>query len=181
MYVGNQQSGISTNIKYIVRLCNSIFIYCCIYYYLSVLGIQNSVIIPSKYFIKSLSVWYFLLIWQYICIYLYFQSRAALSLLGYCYYFTQDFVNAANCYEHLTVVCPEVDDYKVYYAQSLYQACFYQEAMKVTCQIENPEYQTKVFIMTLTLSYNVGANFNFYTIKYIGYELNFQDWLINDN
>lgn len=73
-----------------------------------------------------------------------FQSRAALSLLGYCYYFTQDFVNAANCYEHLTVVCPEVDDYKLYYAQALYQACFYQEAMKVTCQIENPEYQTKV-------------------------------------
>lgn len=81
------------------------------------------------------------------------NSRAALSLLGYCYYFTQDFVNAANCYEHLTAVCPEVDDYKVYYAQSLYQACFYQEAMKVTCQIENPEYQTKIVKLQAAIKY----------------------------
>ncbi|CAL1286215.1 unnamed protein product, partial [Larinioides sclopetarius] len=82
-----------------------------------------------------------------------YQSRAALSLLGYCYYFTQDFVNAANCYEHLTAVCPEVDDYKLYYAQSLYQACFYQEAMKVTCQIENPEYQTKIVKLQAAIKY----------------------------
>lgn len=81
------------------------------------------------------------------------NSRAALSLLGYCYYFTQDFVNAANCYEHLTVVCPEIDDYKLYYAQSLYQACFYQEAMKVTCQIENPEYQTKIVKLQAAIKY----------------------------
>lgn len=81
------------------------------------------------------------------------NSRAALSLLGYCYYFTQDFVNASNCYEHLTIVCPEVDDYKVYYAQSLYQACFYQEAMKVTCQIENPEYQTKIVKLQAAIKY----------------------------
>ncbi|XP_054717895.1 LOW QUALITY PROTEIN: tetratricopeptide repeat protein 30A-like [Uloborus diversus] len=80
-------------------------------------------------------------------------SRAALSLLGYCYYFTQDFVNAANCYEHLTVVCPEVDDYKLYYAQSLYQACFYQEAMKVTCQIENQDYQTKIVKLQAAIKY----------------------------
>ncbi|GIY26724.1 tetratricopeptide repeat protein 30A [Caerostris extrusa] len=81
------------------------------------------------------------------------NSRAALSLLGYCYYFTQDFVNAANCYEHLTVVCPEVDDYKLYYAQSLYQACFYQEAMKVTCQIENPDYQVKIVKLQAAIKY----------------------------
>ncbi|XP_035227015.1 tetratricopeptide repeat protein 30A-like [Stegodyphus dumicola] len=81
------------------------------------------------------------------------NSRAALSLLGYCYYFTQDFVNAANCYEHLTVVCPEVDDYKLYYAQSLYQACFYQEAMKVTCQIENPDYQAKIVKLQAAIKY----------------------------
>ncbi|PRD32694.1 UNVERIFIED_CONTAM: ttc30a [Trichonephila clavipes] len=81
------------------------------------------------------------------------NSRAALSLLGYCYYFTQDFVNAANCYEHLTAVCPEVDDYKLYYAQSLYQACFYQEAMKVTCQIENPDYQAKIVKLQAAIKY----------------------------
>ena len=40
------------------------------------------------------------------------QSRAALSLLGYCYYQMQDFVNAADCYEQLTVLNPEVEDYR---------------------------------------------------------------------
>jgi hypothetical protein len=53
-------------------------------------------------------------------------------------------VNAANCYEQLTVFYPEDDDYKVYYAQALYQACLYEEAMRVTVQIENPELQGKV-------------------------------------
>ena len=38
------------------------------------------------------------------------------------------------------------DDYKVYYAQALYQACLYEEAMRVTVQIENPELQGKVKI-----------------------------------
>ena len=40
------------------------------------------------------------------------QSPAALSLLGYCYYQMQDFVNAADCYEQLTVLNPEVEDYR---------------------------------------------------------------------
>ena len=57
----------------------------------------------------------------------------------------QDFVNAANCYEQLTIYYPEEDDYKVYYAQSLYQACLYEEAMKVTvrnsrCQLKSIEF-----------------------------------------
>lgn len=50
-----------------------------------------------------------------------FQSRAALSLLAYCYFYMQDFVNAANCYEHLTLLFPDIEEYRLYYAQSLYQ------------------------------------------------------------
>ena len=38
------------------------------------------------------------------------SSRAALSLLAYCYYYTQDFVNAANCYEQLTLLYPDNGD-----------------------------------------------------------------------
>ncbi|CAG0925103.1 unnamed protein product, partial [Notodromas monacha] len=34
-------------------------------------------------------------------------SRAALSLLGYSYFYMQDFVNAANCYEQLSLLYPE--------------------------------------------------------------------------
>ena len=59
-------------------------------------------------------------------------------------YILKDFVNAANCYEQLTIYHPEEEDYKIYYAQALYQACLYEEAMKVTVQIENPEMNGKV-------------------------------------
>lgn len=69
-----------------------------------------------------------------------------ISLLGYCYYMMSDFLNAAKMYEELVKVtpsylrlypgpskcakvtffrwfkvCPEVEEYKIYYAQSLYK------------------------------------------------------------
>lgn len=72
------------------------------------------------------------------------QSRAALSLLGYCYFHVQDYANAAECYEQLSQFFPEVDTYRLYYAQALYHACAYPEAMKATFQVENQEYQPKV-------------------------------------
>ena len=75
-----------------------------------------------------------------------FQSRAAVSLLGYCYYQQQDFVNAADCYEQLTALHPEVEEYRLYYAQSLYKACLYEEAMKVSFQIDNPDFSNQVLI-----------------------------------
>jgi tetratricopeptide repeat protein 30 len=78
-----------------------------------------------------------------------FQSRAGLSLLAYCYFYTQDFRNAAQCYEKLTILLPEEAEYHLYYAQSLYQACLYEEAMKVTAQINDPAFQGKVIVLTL--------------------------------
>ena len=56
----------------------------------------------------------------------------------------QDFVNASDCYEQLSIMHPEVEEYKLHYAQALYKACLYQEAMKVACQIDNPEKQADV-------------------------------------
>ena len=41
------------------------------------------------------------------------RSRAALSLLSYCYYEMQDFKAATTMYEQLVKVCPGVDEYKV--------------------------------------------------------------------
>lgn len=67
-----------------------------------------------------------------------------MSLLAYCYYQLQDFVNASDCYEQLASLHPEVEEYKLYYAQSLHKACLYQEAMKEACQIDNPKYQGSV-------------------------------------
>uniref|UniRef100_A0A3B4D5C4 Tetratricopeptide repeat protein 30 n=1 Tax=Pygocentrus nattereri TaxID=42514 RepID=A0A3B4D5C4_PYGNA len=84
---------------------------------------------------------------------LFFQSRAALSLLGYCYYHMQDFTNAAECYEQLIQLHPEVEDYKLYYAQSLYGACAFQEAMKATFLLDNPTSHTKMVKLQAAIKY----------------------------
>lgn len=56
----------------------------------------------------------------------------------------QDFVNAADCYEQLTQLCPDQEHYKLYYAQCLYKCGLDVEAMRTCAQIENPSYQSKV-------------------------------------
>ncbi|XP_014775288.1 tetratricopeptide repeat protein 30A isoform X1 [Octopus bimaculoides] len=80
-------------------------------------------------------------------------SRAALSLLGYCHFQLQSFVDAADCYEQLSILHPDVENYKLYYAQSLYKACLYQEAMKIACQIESSDYQVKVTKLQAAIKY----------------------------
>ena len=59
---------------------------------------------------------------------------------------------------------PEEEEYKIYYAQALYQACLYEEAMKVTVQIENPEMNGKVncYNKLLSCQYHVGIKEKFY-------------------
>ncbi|KAG2456425.1 TT30A protein, partial [Polypterus senegalus] len=81
------------------------------------------------------------------------QSRAALSLLGYCYYHIQDFSSAADSYEQLVQIHPEAEDYKLYYAKSLYKACNYTEAMKATFLLDNPAYQSKVLKLQAAIKY----------------------------
>ncbi|XP_051744407.1 tetratricopeptide repeat protein 30A isoform X6 [Ctenopharyngodon idella] len=81
------------------------------------------------------------------------KSRAALSLLGYCYYHMQDFTNAAECYEQLTQLHPEVEDYKLYYAQSLYGACAFPEAMKTTFLLDNTTSHTKMVKLQAAIKY----------------------------
>lgn len=72
------------------------------------------------------------------------KSRAALSLLGFCYYHIQDFGSAAECYEQLTQLHPEVEEYKLYYAQSLYKAGAYSEATKASFVLDNPSSHAKM-------------------------------------
>nr|XP_054763061.1 tetratricopeptide repeat protein 30A-like [Lytechinus pictus]XP_054763063.1 tetratricopeptide repeat protein 30A-like [Lytechinus pictus] len=81
------------------------------------------------------------------------RSRAALSLLGYCYFHVQDYANAAECYEQLSQFFPEVDNYRLYYAQALYHACAYPDAMKATFQVENQEYQPKITKLQAAIKY----------------------------
>jgi len=81
------------------------------------------------------------------------KSRAALSLLGYCYYQVQDFMSASNCYEQLVRHYPEIDNYKLYYAQSLQKSGQYQAALKACLNIENPELSQKVLKLQASIKY----------------------------
>uniref|UniRef100_A0A665TM81 Tetratricopeptide repeat protein 30 n=1 Tax=Echeneis naucrates TaxID=173247 RepID=A0A665TM81_ECHNA len=81
------------------------------------------------------------------------RSRAALSLLGFCYYHVQDFTNAAECYEQLTQLHPEVEEYKVYYAQSLYKAGAYPDATKASFVLDNPNSHTKMVKLQACIKY----------------------------
>ncbi|KAJ3272595.1 Tetratricopeptide repeat protein 30A [Terramyces sp. JEL0728] len=58
------------------------------------------------------------------------KSRAALSLLGYCYYQIQEYHNAVDCYEELIKLVPDVPEYRLYFAQSLFKAGQYAAAQK---------------------------------------------------
>ncbi|KAK2832973.1 hypothetical protein Q5P01_016862 [Channa striata] len=81
------------------------------------------------------------------------KSRAALSLLGYCYFHIQDFTSAAECYEQLTQLHPEVEEYKVYYAQSLYKAGAYPEATKASFLLDNISSHNKMVKLQACIKY----------------------------
>ncbi|KAJ3082320.1 Tetratricopeptide repeat protein 30A, partial [Quaeritorhiza haematococci] len=83
------------------------------------------------------------------------KSRALLSLLGYCYYQAQEFASAADCYEQLVRHFPEVDDYRLHYAQSLHKSGQYQAAQKACLTIENPELARKVLKLQAAIKYEM--------------------------
>lgn len=81
------------------------------------------------------------------------RSRAALSLLGYCYYQMQDFRSSAQCYEELVRFYPDVDTYRVYYAQCLYKAGLYPEATKACQRVDSEQYNQRVLILQAAIAY----------------------------
>uniref|UniRef100_A0A1I8HYC1 Tetratricopeptide repeat protein 30 n=2 Tax=Macrostomum lignano TaxID=282301 RepID=A0A1I8HYC1_9PLAT len=81
------------------------------------------------------------------------NSRAALSLLGYCHYQLQDFTSASDCYEQLLELYPENVDYQLYFAQCLYQAGLYTQAMKVAAQIEAPAFEDRSLKLQAAIQY----------------------------
>jgi len=81
------------------------------------------------------------------------RSRAALSLLAYCFYQIQDFNSASDKYEMLCRSFPEVDEYKFYYAQSLYKAALYEQATRACTWIENETYRQKKLNLQAAIEY----------------------------
>eukprot|EP00428_Durinskia_dybowskii_P078280 CAMPEP_0170356544 /NCGR_PEP_ID=MMETSP0117_2-20130122/1234_1 /TAXON_ID=400756 /ORGANISM="Durinskia baltica, Strain CSIRO CS-38" /LENGTH=648 /DNA_ID=CAMNT_0010610659 /DNA_START=42 /DNA_END=1988 /DNA_ORIENTATION=- len=81
------------------------------------------------------------------------RSRAALSLLGYCYYRTGDFASSASSYEQLVGICPDVEEYKLYYAQSLYKAGLYADAVRAAIRVEGEQYAQRVLMLQSVIKY----------------------------
>ncbi|XP_016080619.1 PREDICTED: tetratricopeptide repeat protein 30B-like [Miniopterus natalensis] len=85
------------------------------------------------------------------------RSRAGLSLLGYCYYRLQEFTMAAECYEQLSQLHPELEQYRLYQAQALYKACLYPEATRVAFLLsDNPAYHSRVLRLQAAIKYSEG-------------------------
>lgn len=75
------------------------------------------------------------------------QSRAALSLLGFCLFHLQDYPSAVTAYEALLHLCPGVEEYKMVYAQALYNAGLYPEAMRASVRVEGPQYLQRKLVL----------------------------------
>jgi tetratricopeptide repeat protein 30 len=84
------------------------------------------------------------------------RSRAALSLLGHCSYASADFRAAAQCYEELCRYYPEVDSYRLYYAQSLGKAGLVPEALRAAARVESEALSGRVQTLTASLAYAEG-------------------------
>ncbi|KAG2521541.1 hypothetical protein BBO99_00005559 [Phytophthora kernoviae] len=75
------------------------------------------------------------------------HSRAALSLLGYCYYHLQLFHQAVGMYEQLCASYPEVDEYQLYLAQALYKSGQYDAASRRASQLETEQFAQRVHLL----------------------------------
>lgn len=84
------------------------------------------------------------------------RNRPALSLIGYCQYYMQDFVAAAQTYELLVKHYPSVVSYKVYYAQALYKAGMYVEATKIANHVDDPSYAQRIQHLKACIEFEKG-------------------------
>jgi len=76
-----------------------------------------------------------------------------MSLLAYCYYMSQDFLNSARVYEQLSKFYPEVTEYKLYLAQSHYKNGDFDQSLKVTQSISDPNSQQNVILLQSLIRY----------------------------
>jgi len=60
---------------------------------------------------------------------------------------------AAQTYEQLVQFHPEVEEYKIYYAQSLYKAGIYQDAAKVAMSVEGDEHSQRMTLLQAAIKY----------------------------
>jgi len=80
-------------------------------------------------------------------------SRGAQSLLAYCHYYVSDFQSALMLYERLMKMCPDVDEYKMYYAQSLFKAGLYEPALKACQAVAEGPLSQRVLLLQAAIKY----------------------------
>lgn len=83
------------------------------------------------------------------------RSRAALSLLAYSDYMREAYEESAFSYEQLNRLYPNVTEYRIAYAQSLYKAARYQDAAKVALSIDAPESHQRVQKLLAAIHYEL--------------------------
>ena len=106
------------------------------------------------------------------------RSRAVLSLLGFCYYQQNDFLQAASTYNMLCRVCPNVEDYRINEAKSLIKAGSPDEAERVLSTIRSQAYSQEVASLRVFLNFEED---NLHKSKsYLGECLTDSDTLIAD-
>eukprot|EP00939_MAST-03C_sp_MAST-3C-sp1_P003830 g3830.t1 len=87
---------------------------------------------------------------------MYPRNRAALSLIGYCQYYMQDFVAAAQTYELLVKQYPGVTEYRIYYAQSLHKAGLHIEARKMANRVDDAEHSSRMQHLKICIAFEKG-------------------------
>ena len=81
------------------------------------------------------------------------RSRAALSLLGYCYYSMQDFSMAATMYEQLVRYYPDNEEYRLYHAQSLLKSAAYDEVIPILNNFKSSQFAQRILLMQAAAYY----------------------------
>lgn len=65
----------------------------------------------------------------------------------------QDFYAAAQTYEQLIAICPSVEEYRVYYAQSLYKTGLYPEAIRACARIHGEQHAQQITLLQACIKY----------------------------
>lgn len=81
------------------------------------------------------------------------RSRAALSLMAYCYYMLGEYAESANLYDQLAKICPNIEEYRVYYAQALYKAGAYVESSRLCTTLESEQYEGRLKKLQAAIAY----------------------------
>ena len=64
-------------------------------------------------------------------------------------------MSATAAYEQLVAICPEVEEYKLYYAQSLYKSGSYPEATRAAIRVDGEQYQQRILLLQSMIKYEL--------------------------